>query len=178
MEKRHIIEYQGQPLIVEFITIILIAVTICFFANIILNGDNSISNFINSIEIISFFGIIFLILFLGTIIGIIFFYLIIIRKIFKKRKHIIINDVNLVIDDEIIYYKNIKDIELKKLYSVRGNIVKNIVKDGEIGYELKLKWNKGKLNMSVTTDKKYELNMLFNFYKDLEEAYNIYKKMV
>jgi hypothetical protein len=169
MEKRHNIEYQGQPPIIDLLTYLLIAASISTFCYLVVGGNNSVSNFINnSIEIRSLLGILLLLVFLGVCVGIIFLIGIPIRKIFTKRKYIIIKDEHLVINGELIYYKDIKTLELKELYSIKHRIV--------LGYTVKLKWNNGKLNMPVTTDQKRELNLILNFYKDLEEAYKIFRK--
>jgi len=170
MEKRHNIEYQGQTPIIDLLTYLLIVASISTFCYLVVGGNNSVSNFINnSVEIRSLSGILILLVFMGVCVGIIFLIGIPIRKIFTKRKYILIKDENLVINGELIHYKDMNKLELKELYN-RYRIV--------IGYAVKLKWNKGKLNMSVTTDQKRELELLLDFYKDLEEAYKIFKENI
>jgi hypothetical protein len=168
MEKRHNIEYQGQPPIIDLLTYLLMAASISTFCYLLFGGNNSVSNFINNyIEVRSLLGILILIVFIGICIAIIFLIGIPIRKVFTKRKYIIIKDEHLIINDELINYKDIKMLELKELYNGYRIV---------IGYTMKLKWNNRKLNMSVTTDQKRELNLIFDFYKDLEEAYKIFIK--
>ena len=170
MEKRHNIEYQGQTPIIDLLTYLLIVASISTFGYLVVGGNNSVSNFINnSVEIRSLSGILILLVFMGVCVGIIFLIGIPIRKIFTKRKYILIKDENLVINGELIHYKDMNKLELKELYN-RYRIV--------IGYAVKLKWNKGKLNMSVTTDQKRELELLLDFYKDLEKAYKIFKENI
>jgi hypothetical protein len=174
MEKRYHIEYQEQSPIINLLMYLLIVAAILTLGFLVFGGNNSVSHFINNyIDIRSLSGILLLLVFIGICVGIIFLIGIPIRKIFTKRKHILIKDEYLVINGEQISYKDINTLELKELYRHKYNIVGDKI---VLGYILILKWNNGKLNMSVTTDQKKELNLLFYFYKDLEQAYKIFRE--